>query len=289
MKGAHVQIDASFRAVVRDGYFHHATDVIQGGGAYGISLSTHTSDSLVENNIIYYLNKPLTMRATGGGNVVAYNYIDNAWTSADAALQETTIDMGHASFPYMELVEGNQAPQIATDTVWGNSGWMTVFRNHASSQQARTAAHETYQIAAIAFEAKARFMNVVGNVLGAPGAGLVYEVHSNPPGPDQQTVYRLGHGKNAGGGGDDIGTYEDPKSPGTAQQLYRHGNYDYATGTLIWDPTNSNHSLPESLYLTGKPSFFGSEPWPFVDPTRTPMVGVLPARKRFEALSRLSR
>ena len=287
MKGTHVQIDASFRAVVRDSYFHHATNVIQGGGAYGISLSSHTSDSLVENNIIYYLNKPLTMRATGGGNVVAYNYIDDAWTSADGALQETTIDMGHASFPFMELVEGNQAPQIATDTVWGNSGWMTVFRNFASSQQERTAAHETYQIAAIAFEAKARFMNVVGNVLGAPGAGLVYEVNSNPPGPDQKTVYRLGHGQNAGGGGDDIGTYEDPKSSSaTANQLYRHGNYDYATGSVIWDSTNSNHSLPESLYLPGKPAFFGSEPWPFVDPTRTPMVGVLPAKKRFDALRR---
>jgi hypothetical protein len=55
---------------------------------------------------------------------------------------------------------------------------------------------------------------------------------------------------------------------------------------VIWDPTNPDHSLPESLYLRGKPAFFGSESWPFVDPTRTPMVGVLPAKKRFEALSR---
>src|SRR6267142_135611 len=71
MKGAHLLIDRSFRVVIRDSYFHHATDVVQGGGAYGLSFSAHTSDSLVENNIIYYLNKPLTMRATGGGNVVA--------------------------------------------------------------------------------------------------------------------------------------------------------------------------------------------------------------------------
>src|SRR2546427_2239019 len=42
---------------------------------------------------------------------------------------------------------------------------------------------------------RSRFMNVVGNVLGAPGAGLVYEVHSNPPGANQKTVYRLGHGR----------------------------------------------------------------------------------------------
>jgi hypothetical protein len=192
--------------------------------------------------------------------------------------------MGHASFPYMELVEGNWAAQIATETVWGNSGWMTIFRNYASSQQQRTASNETYQIAAIALEAKARSMNVVGNVLGATGVGLVYEVHSNPPGPNQQTVYRLGHGVNAGAGADDIATYEDPAAPGsTASQLYRHGNYDYVTGTVIWDASNSNHTLPSSLYLTSKPAFFGSNPWPWVDPVGPTKTFTLPAKARWDS------
>ena len=284
MKGAHVLIDRSFRVVIRDSYFHHATNVVQGGGAYGLSFSSHTSDSLVENNIVYYMNKPLTMRATGGGNVVAYNYVDNAWTSADSRLQETTIDMGHASFPYMELVEGNWAAQIATETVWGNSGWMTLFRNYASSQQQRTAANETYQIAAVAFEVKARFMNVVGNVLGAPGLGLLYEVNSNPLGPDQKTVYRIGHGVNAGSGGDDIGTYENPVATGsTAVQLYRHGNFDYVTGTVVWDPTNANHALPDSLYSSSKPAFFGTSRWPWVDPVGTTKLYTLPAKARWDS------
>ena len=52
MKGAHLLLDMSFRVVVRESYFHHATNVVQGGGAYGLSFSAHTSDSLVENNII---------------------------------------------------------------------------------------------------------------------------------------------------------------------------------------------------------------------------------------------
>jgi len=284
MKGAHLLLSMSFRVVVRESYFHHATNVVQGGGAYGLSFSSHTSDTLIEDNIIYYMNKPLTMRATGGGNVVAYNYVDNAWTSADRRLQETTIDMGHASFPYMELVEGNWAAQIATETVWGNSGWMTLFRNYASSQQQRTTANETYQIAAIAMEVKARSMNVVGNVLGAPGVGLVYEVHSSPPGPDQETVFRLGHGLSAGAGGDDIGTYESSTVAGaTALQLFRHGNYDYVTGTVSWDPTNSNHTLPDSLYLTSKPAFFGANPWPWVDAVGTTKLYTLPAKARWDS------
>lgn len=284
MVGAHLLLDRSYRAVVRDSYFHHASRVVQGGGAYGISLARHTSDSLIENNIVYYMNKPLTMRGSGGGNVVGYNYIDDAWTSADGRLQETTLDMGHTSFPYMELVEGNYVPQIATENVWGNSGWMTVFRNVATSQQRRTAANETYQIAAIAFEAQTRNMNVIGNVLGAPGVGLVYEVNSNPPGANQAAVFRLGHGRGAGGGADDIDGYEDPtQASTTASQLIRHGNFDFVNNATQWDPGITMRTLPNSLYLCEKPAFFGPNQWPWVDPIGPMPAYTLPAKARFDA------
>ena len=285
MVGAHMVDDRGYHNTIRDSYFHHATDVIQGGGAYGVTLTEHTSNTLVENNIIYYMNKPLTLRASGGGNVIGYNYIDNAWTRADPSLQETTIDMGHSSFPYMDLIEGNWAAQIATEKVWGNSGWMTLFRNYASSQQQRTSV-ETYQIAAIALESQSRYINVVGNVLGATGAGLVYQVNTggNPPsGPDQKTVYRIGHGVGAGNGTDDIATYDSP-TPGAAEsQLYRHGNYDYVTNTVIWDPSNSNHTLPNSLYLPGTPIFFGTNTFPWVNPVGTTKIYILPAKARWDA------
>jgi hypothetical protein len=294
MTGAHVGIDRSYRVVVRDSYFHHATHVVQGGGAYGITLSRHTSESLIENDIVYYMNKPFTLRGSGGGNVIAYNYFDDAWTSADAALQETTLDLGHTSFPYMELVEGNYAPQIATENVWGNSGWMTIFRNQATSQQKRTPGSETYQIAAIAFEVMARNMNVVGNVLGATGMGgpqtgwrkigLVYEVHGNPPGPGQAAVWRLGHGVGAGGGTDDIKTYEDPAQPhATAYELFRHANFDYVRNETVWDANVSVRTLPDSLYLGARPAFFAARTWPWVDPIGPTHVYVLPAKARFDA------
>ncbi len=291
MVGAHMLVDRSYRATIRDSYFHHATHIVQGGGAYGISLSRHTSESLIENNIIYDMNKPVTMRASGGGNVVAYNYIDDAWTSADPRLQETTLDMGHTSFPYMELVEGNYSPQIATENVWGNSGWMTIFRNYASSQQQRTDdtgnptyPKETYQIAGISLEAEARNMNVVGNVLGATGVGLVYEVHASPPGSTQATVWRLGQGVGAGGGTDAIDDYENPAAAGsTALELFRHGNFDYVTNGVGWDPGVTNHTLPASLYLRARPSFFGAQTWPWVDPVGATKLFTLPAKARFDA------
>jgi Pectate lyase superfamily protein/Bacterial Ig-like domain (group 2) len=290
MTGAHLPIHRSFRIVVRDSYFHHATRVVQGGGAYGVSLTMHTSDSLIENNIIYYLNKPVTLRASGGGNVIAYNYVDDAWTSADRTLQETTIDLGHASFPYMELAEGNYTAQIATENVWGNSGWMTIFRNYASGKQARTNANERYQIAAIALEVKARQMNVVGNVLGiaerlgnntGTNGDQAYEVTSNPPGPFKAAVFRIGHGVGAGNGRDDINTYESPSlATSTYANLLRVGNWDNIRARIDTAPSDP---LPPSLYLTAKPAFFGTNPWPWVDPSGTTRVHVLPAKQRFDS------
>ena len=37
-----------------------------------------SSEVLVENNISWYGNKEIVMRASGGGNVIAYNYMDDA-------------------------------------------------------------------------------------------------------------------------------------------------------------------------------------------------------------------
>lgn len=286
MKGAHVSLESCFRCVVRDSYLHDATDVTQGGGAYGLSILAQSSDCLVENNVVVNLNKPLVLRASGGGNVVAYNYVDDAWTGVMPSLQETTVDAGHASFPHMELFEGNWAAHMGTDAVWGNSGWITFFRNHASSQQGRTPrVPETWDVAAIGLEARAHHTSVVGNVLGAPGKGLVYEVHSNPPGTGQPAVYRLGHRANGGNGGGDSNAYEDPARPGTTGfTLLRHGNFDHVTNQVVWDPRIPSRHLPPSLYLAEKPAFFGANPWPWVDPEGAVKTHVLPARQRFEAL-----
>ncbi len=65
--------------------------------------------------------------------------------------------------------------------------------------------------------------------------------------------------------------------------LLRHGNFDYVTNAVQWAPSVSSRALPSSLYLTTKPAFFGSSPWPWVDPTGTAKVNTLPAKARFDA------
>ena len=69
----------------------------------------------------------------------------------------------------------------------------------------------------------------------------------------------------------------------TAIQLYRHGNFDYVTGTVVWDPTNANHALPDSLYSSSKPAFFGTSRWPWVDPVGATKLYTLPAKARWDS------
>jgi hypothetical protein len=64
--------------------------------------------------------------------------------------------------------------------------------------------------------------------------------------------------------------------------LHRHANFDYATNSVKF-VTGYDQELPVSLYLTSKPAFFGSLPWPWVNPTGTTKLYTLPAKARYDA------
>ena len=78
------------------------------------------------------------------------------------------------------------------------------------------------------------------------------------------------------------GTYpEDNRLPYTTAIL--HGNYDYASDSTKWDPTISDHALPASYYLPGKPAWWPAGiPWPPIGPDLNPMVNKIPAQVRYE-------
>ena len=58
-----------------------------------------------------------------------------------------------------------------------------------------------------------------------------------------------------------------------------------ATTTTPPNPSTGTTSPADparSLYLTAKPAFFGSNPWPWVDPVGATKLYTLPARARFD-------
>ena len=71
----------------------------------------------------------------------------------------------------------------------------------------------------------------------------------------------------------------------TVTNAIRHGNFDYLTDSQVWEPTISDHVIPSSYYLSGKPAFFGSRAWPWVQPDNTTQqIYSLPARDRYNAI-----
>jgi hypothetical protein len=66
----------------------------------------------------------------------------------------------------------------------------------------------------------------------------------------------------------------------------RHGNFDYLTNAVKWDPAVASRMLPNSLYLTKRPAFFDAGRgyvWPWVDPAGAVKLHTLPAKARFDA------
>jgi hypothetical protein len=123
----------------------------------------------------------------------------------------------------------------------------------------------------------------IGNVIGEQGrmTGWVYEdpgdgtygTTASPWGPGSY-IWKLGY---------DPTHWEQAADPKVKSTTIRDGNFDYLTNQVRWD--RAPETLPPSLYLRAKPAFFGSSPWPWVDPIGGTKLGVLPARIRFDQAS----
>jgi hypothetical protein len=180
--------------------------------------------------------------------------------------------------------EGNQAFNFDGDNTWGNAVYITVFRNHFTAKR-RSAPPlrlvDRQNRRAIGLMEGHWWYSFVGNVLGdagmspAPAHGFTYEA-SHPWKDDPVPMWKLGYDP------EDWNARADPKVLAT---VLRDGNYDYATGEVRWADGVAK-AIPDSLYLTGKPAFFGSAPWPWVDPLGATKIHSLPARLRFDALMR---
>ena len=307
--GTSVGFYATYRSELRDSYIHETPDPNPGGAGYLTGLNFGASDNLIENNIMWYGNKVVVMRGTGGGNVFAYNYTDDAFGSQYPTQPEAGLNAGHYTTPHMELLEGNRSWNYQGDAFWGNSIAITVFRNHLTGIRGAVPPLDAYTFTVngvtypymdlegrspVRMERYSYNHNLVGNVLGFSGqmplsyssgtysfaqTGWLYEALTGEPG-EVVPMWKLGLI------GTDPGAPYDPLVAGTAQ---RDGNWDWFTESQRWHGiggqagSGTPKPLPASLYLTHKPAFFGSNPWPWVD-SATGAVYTLPAKARFDAM-----
>ena len=283
-KGGSIHVYYSLRNTVRDSYFHETKNPNPGGEGYSIDVSKAAADNLVENNISWNFNKVIVMRASGGGNVIAYNYFEDGYGQGYKSIVETGINASHMTTPHFELFEGNEGFNLGADARWGGSVYITFFRNHSTTSRRSLAGlglTDANDRTAVNIKAGHWYYTFIGNVLGYSGfspspAGSSW-TYQNIAAPYQYNggavpIWKFGMG-------DDVGT-SGAADPQVASTALRDGNYDYATNAVNWDRTAT--TLPNSLYLAAKPAFFGSCTWPWVDPIGATKLYTLPARARFD-------
>ena len=330
-----------------------------GGGGYDLVFNDGTSETLVQNSVFTYSEKVMVARAVGGGNVIAYNYFDDAFdaNSDEGGLGfvevEDGVNASHWLGSHHFLFEGNATFSLDSDTTWGESPYMTYFRNYASGFRApytdyihnwpvndieNTAGCTTqyfpgcpksgvtkeypFPLRAVELSAHTYWASYIGNVLGTRGFNYANSGGGNPfieafayqyaLGGSKATIWALGTDWNnpeidpevyytgAGGPSDPAGGLCVSPS-GDYCPVDRTGNYDYLNNAITWDPNNSDHTLPNSFYLTSQPAYFGASgahcaySWPWVTP-ENPSIQLqtpngsgcaadsgLPAKARYDA------
>ncbi|MEI8046211.1 MAG: T9SS type A sorting domain-containing protein [Bacteroidota bacterium] len=161
-QGSHCMIGVSSNISVSGCYFHDAY-MYDGSGTkgYGVTLISHASLCLVQNNIFNHLRHAMMTKQGANGNVFAYNYSLNPYRNGSMEYpQDYCGDISlHGHYSFANLFEGNILQTIYIDQTWGPSGpYNTFFRNRV----------ELYGI--IMTSALTNNQNFVGNEITGTGS-----------------------------------------------------------------------------------------------------------------------
>lgn len=262
----HVWLYQSLHVVIRDSYFY-GTKAAE-SESYGVEHFM-ASSNLIENNIFDHIAAPM-LSVGGSGSVFAYNYSVDDFYDADGWAQAAWYHHGPGNSFY--LWEGNEGFGLIADDVHGTAHFITAFRNRAYGVEP-TKTMQTVPIHIYTFN---RYFNVVGNVLGTNSYHTKYSSEA-PSGSSNcdKSIYSLGWGGNCGPG-------SVPNDTKVISSLLRWGNFDTVNDASRFEASEvpsgdanfpnalpASNTLPASFFRGGKPSFFGSTPWPPIGPDVT--------------------
>jgi hypothetical protein len=268
-----------FRCEVRDSWFYGGLNRYDPDHSYAVRV-TGSSFNRIENNI-YQEVLTGNMPSSAVGNVFAYNFAYNCGRTNSPGWCWVT-DWTHGGHNAFNLFEGNVMVGIKWDYILGSNSHNTAFRNRLTGKQ--DVQETTMAIGAIITEVANHYTNNVGNVLGTEGWHDTYEVLNlnNNDYTGYRPIFATG-----------VPDKDVNSDPGAFLTAFRHMNYDFFTHTtkLCTDPgepgdqgSDCSTTLPDSLYLTGKPSWFGSVPFPPIGPDVSGYSNKIPAQLRFETL-----
>jgi hypothetical protein len=295
----HILMINGFHNTIRSNYLY-GPDGPDGNQRYAISLIV-ASQILIENNTFDHTTSGPVPNGPVHGSVIAYNYILNATMTSGG-----TVLHGYTG---MNLHEGNEMSGINEDIIHAPHYFETAFRNLFDRDTNNAGVNVTTPLM---IHSHGRFSNIVGNVLGN-GSAATYETTLNDC---ADCIYSLGwQGNDSFTGASRVANDTDVK-----RTLFRWGNWDTETAATRWCGNSSNtgwvancasttevpstltnypnsipstETLPSSLYLSAKPSWFGSVTYPPIGPDVSSgaisgyanHANKIPARVCYESLS----
>src|SRR5215469_15461823 len=171
----------------------------------------------------------------------------------------------------MNLFEGNYTTKLAHDDTFGSANYNTSFRCYFLNDSGALSAPKLARWA-VDIQNHSWYNSVVGCVVGQPGDNGVQYADQNTSNSTLAS-YRLGFWGPS--------TYA-PYDSNVQNTTYIHGTYDYIGNTTTWNSGNPDHTLPNSLYLSSKPSWWGNLSWPPFGPDLNPMIGTIHAQLRYQ-------
>jgi hypothetical protein len=294
--GNHVETQWSYRGEIVNSYFSNAYSHGPGNTDADVDIASSSTGMLVQNNILERLHVSAMLEWGAAGNVIAYNYMFGNFQSSATNFLIMNLDT-HGAHPMYNLFEGNIGSKFELDSIWGSSSDNTLFRNwsHGTTKICNPMTGRgavscagsngwwgVQAVEAVSIDFLATTYNLVGDVIGSSEMASLNKgnVSGNPMGQVDTAVavcgpspcgsgsrsydsdayaYTIGYGNASDTGG---GTY-DSLTPYTT--LFLHGEYSNVTGTTTW-ANGVTHTLPASFYLSSKPAWFGSVPWPPIGP-----------------------
>ena len=158
--GSHISINDCSNIFISGNYIHHAC-TYDGAGTrgYGVTMSQHSSECVVVNNIFRYLRHAMMVKTGSNGNIFAYNYSIESYRSE--TIHDFSGDISlHGHYAFANLFEGNIIQNIIIDHYWGPAGpFNTFFRN-------RTELYGIYMTSSTLIETDKQ--NIVGNEVPGP-------------------------------------------------------------------------------------------------------------------------
>jgi hypothetical protein len=284
--GGHAQISYSLGNVFRNNFFHDGFSHGPGQNDDQFDLHFMSSSNLVENNIFYRMHVSVMVEWGAAGNVIAYNYTVGNYHDSPTAW-EIMDENSHGAHPWFNLWEGNIGQKFQFDTIWGSSSHNTLFRNYdEGSRQYIPPADargtlgidseiwedSTEAVQAVDMGYLSVFNNEVGDIAGSAHLltqnPVAFCVGGTSPsscvsGSGGPACFRWGYSSDS----------ESPTSPSNYGGTFVHGIYECTSsaspnGTFQW-ASGVTKTLPNSFYLSSKPSYLGSVAWPGIGPDIT--------------------